>query len=77
MDGIVTGTAKKRGESPQMAKLLANQYVETLHIDNDMILRTWQDSRDFEEYPIEAEPSAWSRRVMEIAKRIRRGEEKQ
>ena len=77
VDGIVTGTAKKRGESPQMAKLLANQYVETLHIDNDMILRTWQDSRDFEEYPIEAEPSAWSRRVMEIVKRIRRGEEKQ
>ncbi len=75
VDGIVTGTAKKRGESPQMAKLLANQYVETLHIDNDMILRTWQDSRDFEEYPIEAEPSAWSRRVMEIVKRIRRGEE--
>ena len=76
VDGIVTGTAKKRGESPQMAKLLANQYVETLHIDNDMILRTWQDSRDFEEYPIEAEPSAWSRKGMEIIKRIHQGEEK-
>ena len=77
VDGIVTGTAKKGRESPETAKLFANQYVETLHIDNNMILRTWQDSRNFEEYPVEAEPSVWSRRVMEIIKRIHQEEERQ
>lgn len=76
VDGIVTGTALKRSESAQTAKLIANQYAETLHIDNDLVLRTWQDSKDFEEYPIEAGPADWSRTVMEIVKRLDRGGEK-
>jgi len=76
VDGIVTGTAVKRGESGKTARLIADQYAETLHIDNDLVLRTRQDSKEFEEYPIEAEPSAWSRTVMEIVKRINQGEEK-
>ena len=70
VDGIITGTARKiRGKAEaekKTEKLFANQYSETLHIDRDAILRTKRKSNQFEEYPVEAQPSEWSHTVMTI-----------
>ena len=75
LDGIITGTALKTSnrmdEKKRTEKLFANQYSETLHIDENAILRTRRKSGEFEEYPIEAEPSDWSRIVMTILERMK------
>ena len=75
LDGIITGTALKTSnrmdEKKRTEKLFANQYSETLHIDENAILRTRRKSGEFEEYPIDAEPSDWSRIVMTILERMK------
>ena len=80
VDGIVTGAgrrmSKERNElAKQTEKMITDQYGETLHIDRDLILRTVRDTRTFKEYPVEAEPTAWSGAVVEIIKRLNRGEQ--
>ena len=79
VDGIVTGAgrrmSKERNElAKRTEKMIADQYGETLHIDRDLVLQTVCDTRSFAEYPVEAEPEAWSGAVIEIIKRLNRGE---
>ena len=68
--GIVTGTARKgpagTDTMKEMEKLLETKYKSTVHIDNDMVLRTFRGERNFEDYPLEAPASGWSREVVEI-----------
>ena len=72
LDGIITGTARKTGEMADMRKktekLFSNQYSETLHIDQNAVLRTRRDSKEFEEYSLKAEPSEWSQAVITVVK---------
>ena len=68
--GIVTGTARKtpRGAETvkEMDRMVAAKYHTTLHIDNQLVLRTSRDSREFEEYRLSGSDAGWSREVMEI-----------
>ena len=74
VDGIITGAGRKTGDRAEAEarteKLFENQYVETLHIDNDTVLRTRRDSREFEEYSVDAPVAEWSHAVMEIVKKL-------
>jgi len=77
VDGIITGAGRKRSQhqneiAKQTEKLINSRYIETLHIDRDLVLRTRRDARIFEEYPVEAKPEDWSLAVMEIVKRLKR-----
>ncbi|MCR5023581.1 MAG: ParB/RepB/Spo0J family partition protein [Lachnospiraceae bacterium] len=56
VDGVITGMSKEKKavkkQSSEMEKLFSNKYSVTLHIDNDMILRTEKETSDFKEYPL-------------------------
>ena len=75
LDGIITGTARRTGDMPEIRrkteKLFSNQYSERLHIDQNTVLRTWRDSKEFEEYPLETQPSEWSQTVMTVVKGLK------
>ena len=72
VDGIITGTSKKKVSESEaeknMARLIANKYSQTVHIDNDMVLVTHSQSKDFEEYPIEVTGADWSKEIMDKSK---------
>ncbi len=72
VDGIIVGTSKKKVSESEaeknMKKLIANKYGQTVHIDNDMVLVTHSQSKDFEEIPIEAIGADWSKEIMEKSK---------
>ena len=72
VDGVITGTVRKTKAGAEAKKrteqLFAAKYVETLHIDNDMVLRTFRDSREHEEYVLEDTGIGWSKAVMEVVK---------
>ena len=79
VDGIITGTSKKKVSESEaekaMAALFANKYGQTVHIDNDMVLVTQSNSKDFEEVPIEATGSDWSKEIIEKSKSFVKTEE--
>lgn len=68
VDGVITGTGRKTKESTESRKrvenLFSSRYTQTLHIDRDMILRTFADSKDFEEYPVTENGNGWPRAVL-------------
>ena len=68
--GIVTGTARKTPQGAESAKeldrIVKENYQTTIHIDNNMVLRTFRDSREFEEHRLSGPDTGWSREVMEI-----------
>ena len=68
--GIVTGTARKTagaaGSIKAMEKLFETKYESTIHIDNDMVLRTFRGSQQYEEHPLGGSPASWSLEVREI-----------
>ena len=73
--GIVTGTARKgppgTNTMKELEKVLETKYKSTVHIDNDMVLRTFRGERGFEDYPLNAPASGWSRKVVEIIERMK------
>ena len=75
VDGIITGTARKEKSDAEARKrtgnLICAHYCETLHIDNDMLLRTRRDSKDFEEYSLNCDPADWSHAVMTVIKGLK------
>ena len=79
VDGIIVGTAKKKVSESEaeknMAKLIANKYGQTVHIDNDMVLVTHGGSGDFDEIAIEATGSDWSKEIIEKSKSFVKTEE--
>ena len=74
VDGIITGTGRKVKDKEDVSKmarkLLESHYNETITIDSNEVLRTVRDHKDFEEYPIKADPDQWSNAVMVILERI-------
>ena len=78
--GIVTGTARKTAPGAETVKkmenLLSTKYQSTVHIDNDMILCTSKDRKEFEEYRLSGSSASWSREVMEILGKKHKQEEK-
>jgi hypothetical protein len=69
VDGIITGMAKdKKNTASRKAgveKLIANKYSVTLHLDNDMILRTEKSTGEFQEFPLDSgEP--WSKEAVAV-----------
>lgn len=64
--GIVTGTArqapKDKDTLKELDQLLKKHYTETVHVDNDALLRTFSDTDAFEEYPL-SDPANWSHQV--------------
>lgn len=68
--GIVTGTARKTAgsaeEKKETEKMVEAHYRTTLHIDNDMVLRTVRDSKEFDEYKLTGSAEGWSREVIDI-----------
>ena len=67
--GIVTGTARKAaagaGTAKELEKLVAGKYASTIHIDNEMILRTTSGSQDFDEFRLSGSSETWSREVLD------------
>lgn len=78
VDGIITGTARKTKEGSELTeraeRLFSERYVQTLHIDRGMVLRTFSHSKEFEDYPIEESGADWPRAVMKIVKEIEHNE---
>jgi len=81
IDGIITGSARKSISGAEarkrMKQLVDNQYVETIHIDHDTVLRTQNNTGTFEEFAVNTESSAWSVAVMDIIKQFGSEEQKQ
>lgn len=67
VDGIITGMAKDKKSTETskagMEKLIANKYSVTLHVDNDMILRTRKNSGEFQEFPLDPGEN-WSKEAI-------------
>ena len=70
VDGVVTGTARKgwlsEAERKQLDAMVANKYAQTIHIDNQSLMRVNRGSRDFEEYALSGNPATWSEEIREI-----------
>lgn len=69
VDGIITGMAKdKKNTAKQkegVEKLIANKYRVTLHVDNDMLLRTEKNTGEFREFPLDT-GEGWSREAIAV-----------
>jgi hypothetical protein len=76
VDGIITGVGKleqNNSESEKrMKELINNKYQMTLHIDNDSILETHNNTKEFEDYTIEASEEEWSKKAIAIVEEIER-----
>jgi len=68
--GVVTGTGRKTvkslGTGDQAENLIADKYDMTIHIDNDMLLKTSRKTGEFEEFPLKGTAGDWSREIMDI-----------
>ena len=68
VDGIITGIVRdKKAVAEKRAsveKLFSNKYRVTLHIDNNMILRTTQGSSEFLEHELNVSDEQWSKEAI-------------
>ena len=80
VDGIITGLAKKNAQtnkkSNKIEKLMSSKYGITLHIDDDMLLRTKKQTAEFEEYKLDVSPDEWAKKAITIIEEIERNEKK-
>ena len=74
LTGIVTGTARKSSRwsrsRAEMKKLLENKYSVTLHIDNDLIVRSHSGSKEMEEAPLNASSATWAGDAVDAIKKL-------
>lgn len=77
VDGIITGMAKdKKSTTSKRAgveKLIANKYAVTLHVDNDMILRTEKKSGEFQERSLDPGEN-WSKEAIAFTEELAKSE---
>lgn len=64
VDGVITGKNIGRAD-----KMILGKYKETVHIDNDLILITYGQSKDYNEIPLDLSGRDWSRGVMDAIKK--------
>lgn len=79
VDGVMTAIGKrsKRGEDGQaIEKMISEKYASTLHIDNDSVLQTVRETKDFREFSLSGDAANWSRELMDVLARLEE-EEKQ
>ena len=78
IDGIVTGTGRKRKgfaeERISLEELVRERYKQTLHIDRQTVLRTFSGSKDFEEYPVVEGAFGWAQTVKSIIRKFENNE---
>lgn len=78
VSGIVTGTARKIQGKDQKRKaieaMIADHYQYTVHIDNEMLLRTSKETKAFDEYALSGSYADWSREVMEVISSLEKTE---
>ncbi len=76
VNGIVTGIARTKDPDPEVrervVKLFENTYKSTLHIDRETVTLTNASSKEFEQYDIKGDTSAWSREVMNLVSQIKK-----
>ena len=74
--GLVTGTSRKGPLGADMHKsletMMKTRYQSTVHIDNGALLRTFPDSKEFLEVPIDASTDTWSLAVMNAFKELKK-----
>ena len=72
LDGVITGTARKVKDKDEEKKkteqLFKAKYVETIHVDNNSLVRSFRDSKEFEDYELSGNPESWSQEVMNVIK---------
>jgi hypothetical protein len=68
--GAVTGTGRKTGDAGAVRKeleaLITAKYPETVHIDDEVVLRIFSRTKQVEEYGLGQGPEAWSKRVIDV-----------
>ena len=68
--GAVTGTGRKTGENKELRReleaLITAKYPETVHIDDEAVLRIFSRTKQVEEYGLGQGPEAWSKRVIDV-----------
>ena len=68
--GVITGTGRKGASGASLRKIMEKDstqyYRTTLHIDNDLLVRTSRDSREFDEFPLDGSSTGWSSQVMDV-----------
>ena len=73
LDGVITGTDRKMkdraGAAKRTRELFDAKYKETIHIDSSSVVRTFHDSKGFEEFPLDCTYEGWSTAAMNIIKR--------
>ena len=78
VDGIITGIVKDKKvvaeKRPIVEKLFSNKYKVTLHIDNNMILRTVQGSGDFSEHELDVSDELWSKEAVKAIEEMEKNE---
>ena len=57
-----------------MEKMISNKYLETIHIDNDMILVTGKKTGGFEEYELKGLEEEWAKTAITILEEIEKKE---
>jgi hypothetical protein len=79
VDGVITRTDRKVEQTPEnlekekrQNRMIADHYRETITVDNEMVLRTFRGSMDYEQYDLEGGLSDWSRNVLTILEQIER-----
>ena len=73
LTGIVTGTARKGDREATMQELksmMKTKYVSTIYIDNNLLIRTFSDTGECEEYPLSGSPDTWAREAMDAVRRM-------
>lgn len=74
VSGVVTGMKRKSGAMTaireQIEKKMNEQYEQTLHIDNDYVVRVNRKTKTYGEHRIDGPEIQWAGRVMEIVDEI-------
>lgn len=67
--GAITGTGRKVAGSAEVKKeltaMIAAKYPETVHVDNETVLRIFNRTKAVEEYALGGAGEGWSQRVMD------------
>ncbi len=76
--GAVTGTGRKIGENAgtkrELEALITAKYPETVHIDNEAVLRIFSRTKEAEEYTLDKGTGMWSNRVIDVMETFKRHE---
>lgn len=74
--GIITGTGRNTGlgDKSNIDKMIAGKYKYTLHVDNESVVRTNTQTKEFEDYEIDTKKKNWSQAIIDIVEKMSDGE---